>query len=344
MTPKACFTSALVLALGTATFPAAAQSDTRLSDTRQAYASVDYEGTRALAKAALERGGNTRAATAELYWLWALAAAALEQTEEARGAFNYALAVNPELKVDRNLSPKIRAPYQEARGALTRPDGKPALGLNVRRHEQALELTVEDTQQLVETVELSIRSTAAEPFSRQRWQVSPSRRVALPNARGIECFARLLDAHGNVLFELGSESDPRTFAPGTPLPPLVAEHRPTTTDVNRVPYYVTTATLATLGLAAGGVSLGMYAKREARARDWNGPGCEKPGATRAEQCGAIDDRRRSAEHLSIGFAAASGALLVGSVVSLLLVPSSGRAAVSLATTPHSVMLGLTTAL
>jgi len=88
----------------------------------------------------------------------------------------------------------------------------------------------------------------------------------------------------------------------------------------------------------------MYFRRENAARDWNGSGCEKPGFTRAEQCAKVDDRRRSAEHLAIGFSAAAGTLLVGSVVTLLLSPSSKRSSVSLDATPHGVFLGVQTSL
>jgi len=114
--------------------------------------------------------------------------------------------------------------------------------------------------------------------------------------------------------------------------------------VDRTPYYVTAATLGALGLVAGGVSTAMYFKREAAARDWNGPGGENPGATRAEQCGKIDDRRRSAERLSIGFGAAGGTLLVGGLVTLLLAPSTKRTSAWVDTTPHSLVLGLHTTL
>ena len=59
-----------------ATTGAFAQSNERVAEAQKAYADVDYEGTRRLAKAALERGGNDRTVTGRLYLLWAMAAAA----------------------------------------------------------------------------------------------------------------------------------------------------------------------------------------------------------------------------------------------------------------------------
>ena len=339
---SAWFAGALWLALGLASPNARAQADSRLADARQAYAAVDYENTRALAQAALEQGGNDHGATSELYFLWAIAAAALDQTEEARAAFKHALAANPGLKLDRGLSPKIRAPYQEARGALIGADGRAPLQVDVRRRGTKMELAIRDTQALVDGVELSTRLHEGQAFARQHFRAGALRQVSVA-APEVEFFVRLLDRHGNVLLELGSESSPEHLA---------ALATPTTTtgetagkrDISPTPYYVTAAALGALGLASGVVSAAMLSRREEAARDWNGPDCEKPGSTRAEQCAKIDDRRRGAEHLSIGFAAGGGALLVGGLVTWLFAPSSKHASVSVDTTPHGVLLGLRTTL
>jgi len=344
MTGKSAWVGcALLLALGATPLTAQAQNDARLADARQAYAAVDYENTRALAKAAIERGGNDRSTTGELYFLWALAAAALEQAEEARAAFGAALAVNPELKVARGLSPKLRAPYQEARGALTRADGRPPLEVAGRRREGKLELSLLDTQGLVDAVELSTRAHEGQPFTRQRFAAAPIRSVTVAT-QGLEFFVNLLDRHGNVVGELGNEAAPARLpsASGSPTE-RPREGRPSN-GADRTPYYVTAAALGALGVVAGGVSTTMYFRRESAAKDWNGPGCEKPGFTRSEQCAKVDDRRRSAEHLSIGFAAAGGALLVGGVVTWLLAPASEQPSVAIDTTANSVMLGVRTAL
>lgn len=114
-------------------------------------------------------------------------------------------------------------------------------------------------------------------------------------------------------------------------------------DRNLLPYYVTAGGLAALGVASASVATVMYLRREDAARDWNGPDCERPGMTRAQQCAAVDDRRRSAEHLSLGFAVSGGALLLGSVVTLLLAPSS-RSNVTVEASPRDFTLRVRTTL
>jgi len=344
MTPKfAGLAVALSTALGSVSPALHAQTSPDVARAREAYVAVDYESTLSFAKAALEHGGNDRSTTGELYFLWALAAAALDRAEESREAFDHALIVNPELKVDRDSSPKIRAPYQEARGALIRTDGKRPLTVEARRREGKLELVVQDARGLVDGVELSTRVHPGQAFARQRFDAAPTRRVTVA-PQGLEFCVRLVDRHGNVLHELGSEAAPERLAAAGAPPGSAGRARAPEADVNRTPYYVTAAALGALGVAAGAVSTAMYLRREAAARDWNAPGCEKPGSSRAEQCAKVDDRRRSAEHLSIGFAAAGGALLIGGVVTWLLAPTGTRASVAVDTTARGVVLGLSTTL
>jgi tetratricopeptide (TPR) repeat protein len=318
-----------------------AQANPHLAEAQKAYAAVDYETTRSQAKAALEQGGNDRAATAELYLLWATAAAALDQADEARVAFSYALAANPELKLERSLSPKVRAPYLEARGNASSADGKPPLALDLLRHKQELELTLRDRLSVAASIELSTRSDDTQTFARRRFDAATTRRLPLPGGAELQYFVRVLDRRSNVLLEVGTADEPRrlTLSASPPMasPPQAAR------GPSPMPYYITAGGLAALGLAAGGVATAMYLRREDAARAWNGPDCEQPGATRQEQCGGVDDRRRSSEHLAIGFAAGGGALLVGSLVSLLLAPSSpSRTNLALDAGPGSVTLRLGT--
>lgn len=330
-------TAALVFSTTATAF---AQPSERVTEAQKAYADVDYEGTRRLAKAALERGGNDRTATGQLYLLWAMAAAALDQNDEARTAFSSALAVNPGLKLDRSVSPKIRGPYLEARGSLSTADGKAPLEVSLHQHQQVLELELRDSLGLAATLELSIRPHDGQPYNKRKLAAAPSRRVALPANAELQAFLQVLDRYGNVVGELGSAQDPERLV-------LVSSERPATAssgperDVNRTPYFVSAGAMAVLGLASGGIATAMYLKREDAAKEWNGAGCERPGLTRQQQCGAVDDRRHDAQTMAIGFGAAGGALLIGSAISLLLVPSSKREpSVALDAGPQSVMLRL----
>ena len=155
---------------------------------------------------------------------------------------------------------------------------------------------------------------------------------------------RVLDRYGNVLFELGNQDDPERLALVGSGPRLSAEG-PRANDVNRTPFYVTAGAFAVLGLAAGGASTAMYLRREAAARDWNGSDCEHPGLTRQQQCGDVDTRRQHAESMAIGFAATGGALLLGSIVTLMLAPSSpSKTSVAVDGGPGNMMLRLRTTL
>jgi hypothetical protein len=343
MTRKFWFAGAAFVALSLSTASTLAQGNARLVEAQKAYAEVDYDRTRTIAVAALQQGGNDRAATADLYLLWATAAAALDQAEEARGAFLYVLATNPDLKLERSLSPKIRAPYLEARGSASTNDGKPPLEVTLQRRKQELELGLRDTLHVATSIEIGTRRSEAEPFARRRLDAAPVKRLPTPTGSELQFFLRVLDRHGNVLFELGTEDEPRRLA-------LVSSSRAAATtstrgaDASATPYYVTAGTLGVLGVAAGTAASVMFVRREDAARDWNGPGCEHPGTTRQQQCASIDERRQRAEYLSIGFAAAGGGLLIGSLVSMLLAPSSQHASVAVDAGPDNLMLRLRTTL
>jgi hypothetical protein len=342
---RICCAGAMLLGSLSLAASARAQADASLSEVRKAYADVDYERTRSLAAAAIRRGGSDRASTSELYLLWATAAAAVDKTDEARQAFTYALAANPELKLDRNLSPKIRAPYLEARGAMAGADDKPPLDVTVRPRKQELELALHDILQVAASLVVSTRAGEGTPFSRRRFEAAATRRVPKPVGSELQFFVQVLDRYGNVLFDLGTEEEPQRLVQVTSERPGPVAPTARGKDASPVPYYVTSGVLAGLGLAAGGAATAMFVRREDAAREWNSTACEQPGLTRAAQCGSVDDRRKKSEYLAIGFTAAGGALLLGSVISLVLAPSSSsRANVALDVSPDKLMLRLRTSL
>ena len=335
---------AFVACLSLPSLARAQSAGASLSEVQKAYADVDYERTRSLAAAAVQRGGADRASTGELYLLWATAAAALDRADEARTAFSYAIAANPTMKVDRNLSPKIRAPYLEARGAIASTDARAPLEVTLRRHRQGMQLELHDVLHVAANVVVATRAPDG-AFTHRRFAATPTREIATPQSSELQFFLQVLDRYGNVLCQLGREDEPERLA-------QVASNEPRLTPPTRagaaspLPYYVTSGALAVLGVAAGGVATAMYLQREDAAQEWNSPACERPGLTRAQQCGPVDDRRRRSESLTVGFACGGGALLVGSLVSLLLAPagSPARADVVLDAGPSRMMLRMSTSL
>ena len=155
------------------------------------------------------------------------------------------------------------------------------------------------------------------------------RHVAAPSGHEIEFYMQVLDAHDNVLLEHGTRDQPGRLALGArALAPLGTGPREAAR--NPTPYYATAGVLGALGVATAVAATVMYVRREDAAREWNGPECEQPGRTRGQQCASVDERRQRAEYLTLGLSAAGGALLVGSVVSLLLAPSGSQANASFA--------------
>jgi hypothetical protein len=195
------------------------------------------------------------------------------------------------------------------------------LELTLRYRKQSLELNLRDVLHVAASVSLATRDDERAAFSRKSLEARSVQRVPAGSATSLQYFVQVLDEHRNVLFELGSEDDPHRLllvsaAPATlPAPSRQADRSPTG-------YYVTAATLGALAVGAGAGATVLYIKREDAAAQWNGPSCEHPGQTREEQCGSIDDRRRRSEYWSIGLAATGGALLLGSIVTLVVAPAA----------------------
>jgi hypothetical protein len=310
----------LLLAALLSASPAHAETTT-LQDVERAYADVDFEQTRELAQASLAQGKNDHATTTRLYLLWATSAAALDRVEESRQAFRHVLAADPTLKLDKSLSPKLRAPYLEARGELTLDDGKPPLDVALELRKKELELSLKDPLRVAKHLELWSREGSQGEFTRRRCAPQAQQRIPTPEGQALQFFLRVTDEHANVLVERGTEDSPRHLALVSSDPAAAANG---VRDANPTPYHVTAAALGALALASGTASVAYYVERENAAQEWNGAGCEQPGSTRAQQCGDVDERRQRAEMLAIGFGAAGGALLVGSVVTLLLAPAKTK--------------------
>jgi hypothetical protein len=295
--------------------PAFAQSRA-LVDAEQAYQAVDFPAARALAQKALEAGGNDREETARLYVLLGISAAAQGDAEAAKASFVVALAVEPSLKLDKGLSPKVRDPYLEARGYWSATSGR--LALNARPSNDTRHLVIElaDPASLVSKTELRL----AEPGSSVRPSLLLSAaqvtRYPLPRAlegRAYEYTLRALDRFGNVLAEHGTETDP-TLVRAPSAEQDGGSNRDASAAHGRS--YLLPATLGVAGLGALTTGIVFHVKREDAAYDWNSPSCEHEGRTRVQQCHEVDERRSSNERLAIGFYAAGGALLTGSLIAL----------------------------
>jgi hypothetical protein len=325
-----CLTFALMAPIRSAH----AEAAPTIAEVEGAYAEVDFERTRSLAREVLALGKSEPTETLGLYTLLGISAAALGEEDTARRAFRVAIALDPNARIEKNLSPKIRGPYLEARGSLGTQGELRALAAEIWRDGKRVRFALHDPANVVRRAELGY----IDGFGTwQQVKLPPQREGVVPgNATkaALEYALVLRDEFGNVLFRRGSETTPATLAaaaaaaaaastPSRSSDPFAA---PVTGErVNQTPYHVVAGVLAASGLAAAGLGAYFHVQREELAREWNGASCERGGASRKAQCAEVDDRRARAQTLGIGLYTTGGALLVGSVVTLLLTPSHARA-------------------
>jgi len=309
--------TALLLALGFAgMIPSLAHAEdasSALAAAERAYQDVDFSATREAAQRALEAGGSAPEQTARLHVLLGISAAALGDADDAKQHFVAALAVNPELKLDKTLSPKIRDPYLQAQGYWSAAGERLALRAAPSGDGQHLVVRLQDPASLVAKIALDLNalgskdgaSLAGAPAAVTRFKVPTQLRE-----HDYEYVLRALDRYGNVLSELGSDADPTLVRHAAPAQSAAA-------PTPRGRSYLLPIALGVTGLGAVATGVVFNVKREQSAHTWNGPSCEQPGATRLAQCSNVNDRINLDERLAVGFYAAGGALIAGSVISLI---------------------------
>ncbi|MES1173064.1 MAG: hypothetical protein ABUL62_01955 [Myxococcales bacterium] len=296
------------------TLPAVAQSR-GLAEAERAYQAVDFPATHSAAQHALEAGSATREQTARLYVLLGISAAAQGNAEEAKQDYLVALAINPSFKLDKGLSPKIRDPYLEAQGYWAASAQHLSLSAKPGSDREHLIVSLVDPATLVTRVELRIEAPGVLPRDSFQLDASAQTRFALPaglSTRGYEYAARALDKNGNVLAEFGTDNDPQTVR----APDAAPLNGPSSAGVPHARSYLLPVVLGAAGVGAVAAGVVFHIKREQAAHEWNGPNCETPGLTRLQSCQHLDSRRQTDERFAIGFYAAGGALLTGSLIAL----------------------------
>jgi hypothetical protein len=305
--------------------PARADETATLAAAERAYADVDFDKTRELAQAALHGGGHDPRETKRLYALIGISAAALEDEGEARDAFRRVLAIDPTTRLEQSLSPKMRAPYLEARGALAAAGEERPLDAAFEREGESFAVELRDASNIARRVELVLTTPGTSGGRTLRFE--PRAHTVVGEASRLpERFNYVLsvsDEHGNQLFVTRGQVVPAAPTPtASAVLASTAGTPPADRAPNRTPYFVTAGVLAAFGVGAVAGGVAAQLRREDAAEEWNGSGCEVPGQTRGEQCGDVDSARKTAENWAIGLYAAGGALLVGSLVTLLVAPNA----------------------
>ena len=295
-----------------------------LSAAETAFEQVDYVATYQSCSLAIEQGHANPKQILRLHVLCGISAAALDRSDESRAHFKVALALRSELRLERELSPKLRSPYLEAQGYWSHFEERLSMKMSGGDTNRRLSLKVVDPAQLASKVRISLRAIGGSEFQSHDLDPVSSMTLQLTReqlAHGVSYFAAILDAHDNVLLELGNELEPIEIQP-RPLSRAKKSDRlskaaetPVVETSNNGSYWLPIA-LTGASLASVGVGVYFSVLRENAARRWNSLSCEQPGLTRIEQCGAVNSDRVHAERASIGFYAAGGALLVTGVTVL----------------------------
>ena len=222
--------STLVIALACSTIATAAlaQEAGSLELAEQAYLQIDFAETLEHATAAIESGTLTSAQLVRAYQLVGIAAAALEQEEESRDAYIRMLALDPSREVDRNLAPRLRSPFLEARGYWTARSDRLEANVGLDREEGALTVRFSDPLDMAQLVVVWARVAGSAEWEQVRRPAADSISIPLEGAADagrIEYAVAVLDFHGNRLIEVGTPNDPRSIGEAqlTDAPPIVAE-------------------------------------------------------------------------------------------------------------------------
>ena len=191
-----------------------AQEAGPLERAEEAYLRIDFAATLEHATAALESGELSPAQVVRGYQLVGIAAAALERDEESRDAYIRMLAVDPAREVDRNLAPRLRSPFLEARGYWTARSDRLEAVVGLDREEGALIVRFGDPLSMAQLVVVWARVAGSAEWNQVRRPAAAS--IAIPlegagDAGRVEYALAVLDFHGNRLIELGTPNDPRSI-------------------------------------------------------------------------------------------------------------------------------------
>lgn len=196
----------------------AADAPQTVGGVEQAYASLDYAGAKEGADGLLSRGHLSHDDTLRAARVRALAAAALEQTEEAKNAFIYLLTLDPAFTVDPRLGPRFREPFNEARGYWSGQASKAGIEAQVSVHgtgTSSARVITRDPTNIVSSVVFSYRWAPAKVYRNVAVKAGDSQ-LDIPEApKGatrLDFFVYAQDKSGNLVLEKGSEGAPQYAA------------------------------------------------------------------------------------------------------------------------------------
>ena len=312
----------------TATEPVARTVTDAIAAAEKAYQEVDFAGVHAVACPGLTIGHADVDQTVRLHVLCGISAAALEMDADAKQHFSTALAIRPDLRLDRELSPKIRGPYLEAQGHSSISAEKLTIRvLNSGANNRELSMKVIDPAHLASSVEVYTRLPGQSRFQLLVLEVKPVVTVSpsmVHHEEGFEFYARLVDSHTNAVVELGNQAEPLEFHPRVLAAASSKSSAPADNGEGSKRSYWLPLTLTLGGAASTAVGVYFNLKRENAAHQWNSSECEQAGNSRIQQCSSVNADRVHAERAAIGFYAGGAALMLGGITSWVLRSSPER--------------------
>jgi hypothetical protein len=304
--------------LGILASPSLAAADA-LQQAESAYSSVDFGETERQAKMALDGGAHDRQQLIRIYFLLGVSAAAQGKDDESLAAFKHLLALDPETKLDRGLSPKVQGPMMEAKGS---PPPPLTCETTFDRGKGALHVALRDPLSMGRSVIVRWRVSNTGEFTESRGPANASLDVpfnASIGAEHVEYIFLLLDEHQNHLCEKGTESAPEVFQ---------VEKAPETTGPNKVlptKWLVVGIIGEIIGVAGIAGGIGAYVVGSNAADRWNNDAvCLAGGKSRSANCA---DDKSTADAGSSGAVASfviGGVFIVASTILLAAAPREVR--------------------
>lgn len=173
-----------------------------LDDARNAVDGSDYMAARAALDKALRAGGASPQDVAEIYKLSGIVEGALDNTEAATAAFAKWLELDPKGTLPPGTSPKIARPFKAAADHATPIDAR----AETEPQPPSVTLVIaSDAKKLIASAHVIVVVDGGAP---QELDGAPGAKLLLPHGRRLDLQVQALDAHGNRVFELGSQAVP----------------------------------------------------------------------------------------------------------------------------------------
>jgi hypothetical protein len=208
---RLALTLSFALTLALASTAAAQSGPDLLQGADQAYSNVEFEGAHDQAAAAIEAGGLSPTELVHAYQLVGVSAAALGDSPGARAAFVMMVSIDPDVRLDDTVPPRLRAPFLEARGTVS-AHSRMSAEVQLARAYGALRIALTDPLELVQTVRIHSRIEGSVEFSTTEHDPDAeimARASGASSADRMEYWLECLDSHGNQLLLLGTEYEPR---------------------------------------------------------------------------------------------------------------------------------------